>query len=228
MDVDASDAGDPRLILSSHRAIDAIGGFVPPTDLRALSVVSKTAGDSRVLIATKRVVTQRCTALAASKRARRRLEAVDAMGRFLGPGAEEFLTAIFRNDKLQTVRAAAATWLARVRFGITIALKFPPKVAATFVAYLAAFTAAYGPLILKSIFTPVFEIGVGPPPPDPGLRARRQRARDVYVTGDAAAKREAVEMLRSGRAGGTPRGEPSPQVELLEEEEAREEEALAA
>mmetsp|Transcript_24767 Transcript_24767/g.81654 ORF Transcript_24767/g.81654 Transcript_24767/m.81654 type:complete len:357 (-) Transcript_24767:233-1303(-) len=121
-----------------------------------------------------------------------------------------------------------ATWLARVRFGITIALKFPPKVAATFVAYLAAFTAAYGPLILKSIFTPVFEIGVGPPPPDPGLRARRQRARDVYVTGDAAAKREAVEMLRSGRAGGTPRGEPSPQVELLEEEEAREEEALAA
>ena len=53
-------------------------------------------------------------------------------------------------------------------------------------------------------------------------------AGDVYVTGDAAAKREAVEMLRSGRAGGTPRGEPSPQVELLEEEEAREEEALAA
>ena len=36
------------------------------------------------------------------------------MGRFLGPDAEEFLTAIFRSDKLQTVRAAAATWLARV------------------------------------------------------------------------------------------------------------------
>ena len=30
---DASDAGDPRLILNSHRALDAIGGFVPPTDL---------------------------------------------------------------------------------------------------------------------------------------------------------------------------------------------------
>ena len=44
MDVDASDAGDPRLILSTHRALDAIGGFVPPTDLRALSVVSKTEG----------------------------------------------------------------------------------------------------------------------------------------------------------------------------------------
>ena len=110
---DASDAGDPRLILSTHRALDAIGGFVPPTDLQALRVVSKTS-DSRVLVATKRVVTQRWTACAASKRARRRLEAVNAMGRLLGPHAEEFLTAIFRDDKLQTVRAAAATWLARV------------------------------------------------------------------------------------------------------------------
>ena len=36
------------------------------------------------------------------------------MGHFLGPDAEGFLTAIFRDDKLQTVRAAAATWLARV------------------------------------------------------------------------------------------------------------------
>ena len=87
MDVDASDAGDPRLILSTHRALDAIGGFVNPSDIRALHVVSKPARDSRVLAAIKRVVTQRCTALAASKRARRRLEAVDAMGRFLGPGA---------------------------------------------------------------------------------------------------------------------------------------------
>jgi len=69
----------------------------------------------------------------------------------------------------------------------------------------------YGPLIVRSIFTPLFEVGVGAPPPDPGLRARRQRAREVYVTGDAAAKREAVQMLREGR------GEPSPQVGLLEE-----------
>ena len=46
---DASDAGEPRLILSSHRALDAIGGFVPPTDLQALRVVSKTVSDSRVL-----------------------------------------------------------------------------------------------------------------------------------------------------------------------------------
>jgi len=88
---DASDAGEPRLILSSHRALDAIGGFVPPTDLQALRVVSKTVSDSRVLVATIRVVTQRCTAHAASKRARRRLEAVDVMGHFLGPDAEGFL-----------------------------------------------------------------------------------------------------------------------------------------
>ena len=51
-----------------------------------------------------------------------------------------------------------------------------------------------------------------------GLRARRQRARDVYVSGDVAAKREAVQMLIEGRTGsGAPRGEPSPQVQLLEE-----------
>jgi len=112
-----------------------------------------------------------------------------------------------------------ATYLARIQFGISIFLKFPPKVAATFVGYLAKFTVEYGPLILRSIFTPIFEIGVGAPPPDPGLRARRQLARDVYVTGDTAAKREAVEMLRAGRTGsGTPLGEPSPQVELLEKE----------
>ena len=65
-----------------------------------------------------------------------------------------------------------ATWLARVQFGVSIALKFPPAVAATFVAYLATFTAAYGPLILKSIFTPVFQIGAGAPPPDAGCAPR--------------------------------------------------------
>ena len=72
---DASDAGEPRLLESSHRALDATGGFVNPSDLHALRVVSKTASDSRVLVATKRVVTQRWTACAASKRARRRSSA---------------------------------------------------------------------------------------------------------------------------------------------------------
>ena len=86
---DASDAGDSRLILGSHRALDAIGGFVPPTDLQALRVVSKTASDSRVLVATIRVVTQRWTACAASKRARRRLEAVDREREDPGHGGME-------------------------------------------------------------------------------------------------------------------------------------------
>jgi len=113
-----------------------------------------------------------------------------------------------------------STYLARIKFGISIFLNFPPKVAAAFVGYLVQFTLKYGPLIIKSIFTPVFEIGIGAPVPDPGLRARRQRARDVYVTGDADAKREAVAMLRKGRVGGgEPRGEPSPQVAQLEEED---------
>jgi hypothetical protein len=39
-----------------------------------------------------------------------------------------------------------ATFVARIKFGITIALQFPPKVAAVFVAYLATFTAEYAPL----------------------------------------------------------------------------------
>ena len=36
---DPSDAGDPRLILSTHRALDALGGLVNPSDIRALHVV---------------------------------------------------------------------------------------------------------------------------------------------------------------------------------------------
>jgi lycopene beta-cyclase len=112
-----------------------------------------------------------------------------------------------------------ATWDARILFGISIFFKFPPKVALAFVAYLARFTLEYGPLIVKSILTPVFELGVGAPPPDPGLRVRRQRARDVYVTGDVDAKVEAAQMLRANRANN---GQPSPQVaELLEAEDSQ-------
>lgn len=106
-----------------------------------------------------------------------------------------------------------ATYKARLLFGVQIFLKFPPKVALTFVSYLVPYTLDYGPQILRSIFLPVFELGPGAPV-DVGLAARRERARAVYVEGDAAAKREAVEMLRAGR------GEPSPQVALLEAEEA--------
>ena len=105
-----------------------------------------------------------------------------------------------------------ATYLARLKFGIGIFINFPPQVAAAFVAYLGKFSLEYGPLILRSIFTPVFELGVGPPSTEP-LRQARARQRDVYVAGDMGAKREAVQMLKAGR------GEPSPQVALVEEEE---------
>ena len=38
------DVGEPRLLVSSHRAIsDGLSGFVNPSDIRALRVVSKTA-----------------------------------------------------------------------------------------------------------------------------------------------------------------------------------------
>lgn len=112
-----------------------------------------------------------------------------------------------------------ATFAARLRFGVSIFVKFPAKVAATFVAYMVTFTTRYGPLVLQSIFTPLFEIGPAAPKPDEGLRVRRAATRAVYQTGDTGAKLEAVEMLREGRAGpGEPRGEPSPQVALLEEE----------
>ena len=66
--------------------------------------------------------------------------------------------------------------------------------------------------MLQSIFTPLFEIGPAAPKPDEGLRARRDATRAVYQAGDTRAKLEAVAMLREGR------GEPSPQVALLEEE----------
>jgi lycopene beta-cyclase len=102
------------------------------------------------------------------------------------------------------------TYVGRLRFGVSIFVKFPPKVAVAFVAYLASFTVQFGPAILRSIFTPLFEIGSGPPAVD-DLRSRRERTRQVYVAGDGAAKREAVEMLQAGR------GAPSPQVALEQE-----------
>ena len=68
-----------------------------------------------------------------------------------------------------------ATYKARLLFGVQIFLKFPPKVALTFVSYLVPYTLDYGPQILRSIFLPVFELGPGAPV-DVGLAARRERA----------------------------------------------------
>ena len=88
---DASDAGEPRLLESSHRAIsDGLGGFVFTADLPALDAVSKTVRNSRLLVAIKRAVTTRWTACAASKRARSRLQGQLESGR-AGRSREETL-----------------------------------------------------------------------------------------------------------------------------------------
>ena len=86
MDVDLStlslDVNRPRSPLEgSHRALDGIGDFVAAADLQALCLVGKRfRRDSRVPAAVKRALTKRWAALATSKRARCRLDAVNAIG----------------------------------------------------------------------------------------------------------------------------------------------------
>ena len=75
-----------------HRALDGIGRFADPDDLRALRAVSKQFNaHSRLPAAIKRCFEKRWAARSVSKRARWRLEAVEAMGRCLGVDAEEVL-----------------------------------------------------------------------------------------------------------------------------------------
>lgn len=83
--------------------------------------------------------------------------------------------------------------------------------AASLAYYAVLFSAEYGPALLKSIFTPVFDFRR-----EPELlpSQRRVRASTVYVVGDLEAKREALEMLRSTTAKDSA---PSPQVALLGE-----------
>ena len=68
----------------------------------------------------------------------------------------------------------------------------------------------FGPPLLRSFLTPLFQPGQGEgaakAPEAPGGRVTA-----TYMTGDTAAKREALEMLKTGN------GEASPQVSLLEE-----------
>ena len=112
MDVDA---GCPSPLAGPHRALDGVGCFADPDDLRALRAVGKAFNrHSRLPQAIKRAFAKRWAARAVSKKARWRLEAVEAMGRFLGVEAEDILIKSLKGDKLQTVRAAAARWLARI------------------------------------------------------------------------------------------------------------------
>ena len=93
------------------------------------------------------------------------------------------------------------------------------------VTYAVSFSLEYGPTLLRSFATPIFG-GDYPEPLD--YRARQSRLSDTYVTGDVAAKREALSMLAAGD------GAPSPQVAAVDdgaaggEEAAEAEEAVAA
>ena len=86
-----------------------------------------------------------------------------------------------------------AHWDKRLLFGLSIFAKFPPKVSLGFLAFLARYTAEFGPVMLRSIATPLFDFVA---PPVAGVADYRARTRSMYVEGDQTAKSEAVSMLR--------------------------------
>lgn len=101
-------------LMSSHRALDRVCEFVDIAELRALRLLCVEFRTSRVLTGVRRVFERRLRPKSTSKRAKRRLEAVDAFGRVLGLDAVDFLRRAFCGDRLQVVRAAAVEWLARL------------------------------------------------------------------------------------------------------------------
>lgn len=96
------------------------------------------------------------------------------------------------------------SWDRRLLFGLGIFTKFPPQVSLTFLAYLARYTLEYGPVMLRSIGAPAFDL-LQPPPASVG--DAREQERSLYVQGDEPAKREALSMM--GERGGEPRRRPS-------------------
>jgi len=94
-------------------------------------------------------------------------------------------------------------WHKRLAFGLNLFVRFPPVVAFSMMVYAVTFTIEYGPTLLRSFATPLFGSDY-PAPLD--RRSRQDRLTSTYVTGDVAAKREALGMLGAGN------GEASPQV----------------
>ena len=86
-------------------------------------------------------------------------------------------------------------WDKRLKFGLSLAVKFPPEVAAALIGYAVKFSLEFGPALLRSFVSPLF--GEGPTPHD--ARESRAALAAVYVDGDPGAKREAMEMLREAR-----------------------------
>ena len=99
-------------------------------------------------------------------------------------------------------------WSKRLSFGLALFIRFPPPVALAMVFYAVRFSLDYGPTLLRSFASPLFG-GSYPAPLD--RRKRTARLTATYVTGDLAAKKEALQMLAKGN------GEPSPQVAAASE-----------
>ena len=102
-------------------------------------------------------------------------------------------------------------WRKRLSFGLNLFTRFPPQVALAMVFYAVRFSLDFGPSLLRSFASPLFG-GSYPAPPD--RRERTARLTSTYVTGDMAAKKEALQMLAKGF------GEPSPQVAAASEDGA--------
>ena len=111
----AMEAEGPSPLAGPHRALDGVGQFADPGDFRALRAVGKRfTAHSRLPDALKRAFLQRWAAKATSNSPYLRVEAAWAVAHCLGVEAEDFLTEILKGDKLQSVRAASARWLARI------------------------------------------------------------------------------------------------------------------
>ena len=98
-------------------------------------------------------------------------------------------------------------WDKRLKFGLSLFVRFPPPVALALMLYAARFSVEYGPALFRSFISPLF----GEMSP---TRLGRESARGVYVSGDMGAKREALKMIAEGGKEGSL---PSPQVAELGE-----------
>lgn len=98
------------------------------------------------------------------------------------------------------------TWDRRLSFALNLFTKMPNDVRLAMVVYAVRFSLAYGPCLLRSLATPLFQpLDDGATPP----------SSPTYTTGDTAAKEEALAILRDSPTKGTL---PSPQVaELVDE-----------
>ncbi|KAL1499486.1 hypothetical protein AB1Y20_011689 [Prymnesium parvum] len=82
-------------------------------------------------------------------------------------------------------------WDKRLKFGISLAVRFPPEVTVMLIAYAIRFSVEFGPSLLRSFVSPLFGEVV---PYD--ARATRDAMSLIYVQGDEDAKNEARTMMK--------------------------------